>query len=249
MQIRFDHNLHKLRADISAYGKQVAFGHVLGLTQTAQDVKAAEIAEMGRVFDRPTRWTLNSVFVRRATVAKPEATTWLKDDGQGGIAPSNYLTAQIEGGTRKQKRFEKALQYAQVLPQGWYAIPGPGARLDRHGNLSGAQIVQILSAFGAFRMSGYSMNRTERSKKTNRRLRNFFASTPLATMRTINKGRLPWGIYERMANGEIRTILRFRPRVQYKRRLDWYRVADEVVAKKLRANIAAGIGRAMQTAR
>ena len=34
------------------------------LLATAREVKGAEVREMGRVFDRPTRWTLNSFQVR-----------------------------------------------------------------------------------------------------------------------------------------------------------------------------------------
>ncbi len=249
MTVRIDHTLHRLKADIAGYSKQVRFGHVLGLTKTAQDVKAAEVEEMKRVFDRPTRYTLNAVRVWPAKVSKPEAVTWLRDDGTGGIAPANYLQPQIDGGSRRQKRFEKQLQDAGVLPQGWFAIPGPGAKRNAAGNMPGGQYVAILSAFRAFNLAGSDMNRTSRSQKKNKNLRNFFASTPRTVQRARNGGRLPYGVYERMKNGEVRTILRFRPRVNYKRRLDWQRVADDVIAKNLQKNIANGISRAFGTAR
>ena len=43
------------------------FALAYALTKTAQDIKAAEIDVMKNVFDRPTRFTLNVLFLKPAT--------------------------------------------------------------------------------------------------------------------------------------------------------------------------------------
>jgi hypothetical protein len=246
--IQIKHNLDRLaagaRADAAAFPQGVA----QGLTWTMAKVRRAEIDNMRRVFDRPTRWTLNAVEYKPARPDKLEALVWLKDDYTGGIAPANYLEPQIIGGSRRIKRFERLLQQRRLMPPGWFAIPGNGARLDRFGNMRGSQIVEILSALQAFNLSGFSANRTTRSMKRNKRLRKYFAITG-NNRRASNGGNLPMGIYEQERDKSIVTVLRFRPTVHYERRLHWFAIADEVMSKHKDADIRGGIRKALRQAR
>lgn len=246
--LEFRHSLDRLAADMQARARAFPVEAARALTWTAARVYQAERAEIQRAFDRPTRWTQNAPEYKPATPQNLSTVVQLKDDGTGGRFAYNYLEPQIDGGTRPQKRFEKLLQDANVLPAGWFAIPGNGARLDRFGNMRPSQIVEVLSAFRAFQQEGSSMNRTSRSvktrKNTKRRLKDYFVSHPNATMKARNGGRLPWGVYERKRNGEIVTVLRFRPRVTYRKRLRWYEVAEATIAKWKDRHMGAALARA-----
>ena len=67
--------------------RQLPFATSLALTRTALMVKAAEVEEMKRVFDAPTRFTLNSLFVRPAKKSRLEAVVWVKDYDQRLMRP------------------------------------------------------------------------------------------------------------------------------------------------------------------
>lgn len=80
-------------------------------------------------------------------------------EGGGAIPAAKILRAQIEGGPRRMKRFERALERIGAKPAGWLAVPARDQRLDRYGNLSGGRVTAILSDLQAFREGGYRANR------------------------------------------------------------------------------------------
>ncbi|POB00152.1 hypothetical protein C2134_02875 [Chromobacterium sinusclupearum] len=218
------------------------------LTRTAADVKAAEVAEMSRVFDRPTPYTLRGVYMRGASVDKGRdyAEVWLKDFGGKGGAAAVYLKPQIEGGGRPLKRFERALQRAGVLPAGMYAVPGRDADRDAYGNMSRAQIVQILSYFNGLHDSTQWMS--DRRKKTlardGKRGKGF---TYFVLHQRKNK--LPPGVYKRLDYGHgqvvIRPVLIFVRQPRYTARYRFHDVGGRVVADRfpVHLRVAWGSGR------
>jgi hypothetical protein len=85
-----------------------------------------------------------------------------------------------------------------------YTVPGEGAKLDRYGNMRGAEIVQILSAMGALG----DQSRTPASKRrAGKKARNYF--------RRGNK------LYERKADGSIIPIMVLASDPTYKPLLEW----------------------------
>jgi hypothetical protein len=201
------------------------------LNWTIYNVRDAQRSAMASVFDRPTPFTLNrSNIVKTANPTKLVARTVIRDDQSSGVAPVRYLGPQVFGGERSIKRFERALQARGLMPQGWYAMPGKGAKLDAYGNISRGQIMQILSVLAAAEQtSGYSANMTGRSAKQNKKPRDYFASTAQNNkgLRGV-AGRLPYGIYQRLPGGKIVTILRFRAKVRYQSKLDYWGIARKV---------------------
>ena len=85
------------------------------------DVKPAIQQEMKEVFDRPTPYTLNSVYTRLNS-SDMSVDIGLKEWAGKGGAAADYLKPQIYGGSRPMKRSERHL--------GSYYVPGPGARGD-----------------------------------------------------------------------------------------------------------------------
>jgi hypothetical protein len=193
----------------------VPFATAVALTRTAQAVKAAEVEEMKSVFDRPTPFTLRSLYVKGATKSNLEARVWIKDINR----PQHYLIPQIHGGARHLKRFEEHLQRAGLLPSGMAAVPGAGARLNKYGNMSAGQITQILSVIGAH--PDIYARVSAASRKRNRKPRAYFVGRP-------GGGRLPLGIWEKRGH-RVLPILIFVRRPTYQKRFDFYGVATKTI--------------------
>lgn len=163
---------------------------VVALTKTTVLAKNALQAELPKVFDRPTPWTMNSLFVRPATFATPVAEIMIKDFAPKGTPAVKYLAPGVYGGARRIKRFERALQYAGAMPRGWYAVPTKDVKLDAYGNPPGPLITRILSVVKA--SPDPMQNQTKKSR--GRAKADYFVVTE-------KRGNLVPGIYERRVFG------------------------------------------------
>lgn len=225
---------------------QFSYANALALTRTAMKVRDAVKAELPHVFDRPTRFTLNSLFLRGATKARQEALVWFKDTGDASAG--EYLKPQVFGGTRPQKRFEKRLQNAGIMPPGWVAVPGKGAKIDSYGNMSSQQLVQLMSVLRA--QLDPQQNITDRSAKRAKasgKSRDYFVSGPRVAARAPNGGRLPFGVYQRIG-GKVLSILFFVPQAKYSQRLDFFGIAERTARVEYPVQAQAAWRRAIQSA-
>lgn len=196
--VKFDDSV--LRRKFTSLEKdQLPFAMALTLTWTARDMQTAIKAQMAVRYDRPTRFTVEGVFIRAATKTKLEAYVFIRDEATKGTAPVKYLVPTVYGGHRKPKRFEKALQAAGVLGPGELTVFGSGATLNSYGNLSGSKIGQILSRVKAQRDSLQNVTDSKRSARK-RKKNGIFVPGPGST--------LPKGIWER-SEGNIRPLLIF----------------------------------------
>jgi hypothetical protein len=154
MQIHIDArdliDLAKIR--LPALQKQIPFAVAGALNDTMYRSRTALIDEMGRVFDRPTLHITRSLRYRKASKSDLAFELWSEEFG-GSMPPAEVLAAEVAGGGRKMKRSEIAL--------GSYWVPGEGAKLDRYGNIRGADVAAILSALS---QSSDPMQRHERSR-------------------------------------------------------------------------------------
>lgn len=223
---------------LSDQARDVRFAAVLATTRTAQAVQRAEIAEMQRVFDRPTRWTLRGTYLKPATKADPEAEVRLKDDiALAGAPAAAFLPAQIEGGPRRHKRFERSLQYVGLLPAGMYAVPGRGAQLDGYGNMNRGQIVKILSDLRA--TSDPTQHRSDVKKGRGKRKNERYKVIPAGR-------RMPAGVYLQGATTkQQRLVIAYVKAPAYRKRLDWYGVAERTIDEEFPRQFEAALERAL----
>jgi hypothetical protein len=250
MDINVRGAIDALTSQTAAGQKQVRFATRLALTRTAKKAELAEVREMLDVFHNPTPFTLSSTFVRPATTARLEAEVKLKDDSAKAVPASKFLAAQVSGGQRKLKRFEVALTAAGVMPVGYRAVPGQGAKVDSYGNMSRGQIVQILAFFRAFPEMGYKANMTDKGKarlaRGNKRAQGFsyFVGTP--------GDRLPLGIYQRVSfNGgtAIKPVLMFVRSALYQPIFDFKYVVEQTVKTEFDSEFQSAFAEAVRTAR
>ena len=219
MKITIKHNFPEVQRKLDALQRETRFATAVALTRTAQDVKTAIRSEMQRAFDRPTRFTLNSLFLRPATKTRLEATVHIKDSER----PTHYLHPQIDGGARPQKRFEELLRQRGILSSDERTVPGKGARLDSFGSMGRGQIVQILSQLGAFNLAGSTQNasNSKRSRRKRALLKYFVARR--GEERHGRVQHLRSGIYAKTLTG-ISPVLIFVKHAEYQKRLRFYEV-------------------------
>lgn len=251
----------------SLSGAQLAKAQTQAINDAAYLYRRNLRAEMAQVFDRPTTYILNSIYVNEATPDKIVAQILPTYYGGKGIDPQQILAAEAAGGTRRDKRSEVALSRVGILPSGYQtAIPKtplPGSD-DGRGNLRGPFLVQLLSYFAAFSEQGYRANMTQRRKaavhsggiryivaygKTGYMSRVTASLTRAGVMGKRSSNLKPgiWAVTG--AHGEVvKPVLMFVRRANYTARLDLKHVAEQAdlsayLSKRMRYRIrqAAGI--------
>lgn len=239
-----------------AESKQVPRALRLALNRTAEAVKLAEEREMRDVFDRPTPYTMGALFVRYAKKTALESSVEVKDRAVKAIPASKFLRPQIHGGTRKLRRFERAIKHVGVLPIGYAVVPGEAADLDQYGNISRGQIVQILSFFKAFPEVGYSAKMSDRRRATlargnKKRYGVIYFSVQHGDANTRHRNMLP-GIWKREIHGfgsRVRPVFIFVKRTSYEPIFDFGYVAEKTIKKELQPQFDRAFIEAMATAR
>lgn len=247
MKITAATDFKDVRYMIESIGPQAEYAAAVALTKTAKEIREELKLEMGRVFDRPTNYTLNSLFVKPATKRNLEAFVWLKDATTKGTPADKYLKPQIFGGDRTLKSMEKALQQAGKMKRGSFAVPAAGAQLDAFGNVKRTQIVQILSQLQVQRGGGYDARRSNSaaSKRSVRRQGVTYFSL------AKQWGKLKPGIYLKkiFAHGSaVRPVFLFVDSIKYQPRFDFFGVADRVARERLPAIFNEELKNAIETA-
>lgn len=139
------------------------------LTRTAQRAaKEALPAEMRRVFDRPTPYALNSLFVQPSTTQTLSARVMVKNMAGTGVVPENFLQPEVEGGARREKGLEKALRYMGILRSGERVVPSREMALDAFGNVPGPRVRSILNQLKTQNFKGGGMFAGEVGRKKTR---------------------------------------------------------------------------------
>ena len=238
MRISIDHDLERLDRKLNnIHKKQIPFAAAKALTEVGKKIKQAEVNQMKRVFDRPTRFTLNSLFLKPATKKRLTARVWLRDWAPKGTPATKYLAPQIEGGKRQLKGFEKLLHAKGVLPDGYYAVPSRKARRDAYGNLNKGLLNQILSFSGAQRDAAQN---TKQGRKRQTRARFVLLD---------ERDGKPGGIWKLDSNKNLYPILIFVKAPTYDDRLDFFGVAEKIMKKHIKKELGRAIAYAIRTAK
>ena len=236
--------------------RQVPFAAAMALNETAKKINAAEIAEMRDVFSNPTPYTLRGTFYTRANKNKLEVIIGLKDFSAKAIPAAKFLAPQVEGGSRRLKRFEVALRAAGVLPSGYFAVPGEGAKRDAWGNMNRGQLVQVLSYFKSFPETGYKANMIDKRKASlargGRKNRGFSYFVVRPGDQANRRAGLPPGVWQRVRFGigtALKPILIFVTRAHYDAIFDFEYVAELTAKQQLSPQFSRAFAAAMRTAR
>lgn len=225
------------QAELDKVKSQIPFATMNALNNTAAIVKGELEHEIASVFDRPTRWTLNSLRILYAKKTKLTASVWMKNEADKSGPATKWLLPEIEGGVRGAKRSETLLRDKGLLGDGRYIMPGNGAKLDKHGNLSRGTVQKVISGLGA---SFDKLQNSTASRRSQANQRAFFL---------LGKGDGALGIGQRTGKNSIRMIIAFGKRPSYSKRLDFYGVGNKVAQDHLEAEMVKALRKALATAR
>lgn len=239
-----------LTLDTSAFEKasaelqrQIPYAMSVALNNVAFRVRAEQHSAMGRVFDRPTRLTLNSVLVDKATKRKGNAQIFIRDEAAKGTPPEKYLGPEVFGKARNETRFERALRYAGLLPAGMYVVPGEGARLNKHGNITAGTYTKILSQVKASSDPMQNATNSARSSAKRGGTSGYFVARIEGTL----------GVWQRVGYARrrsVRPILIFvRNKPNYRKRFPFYRIAQGIVERHLLPEMNRAMERALASAK
>jgi hypothetical protein len=224
--IRLD-GLKEAITRVGGAGKQARYAASRTLNRLAQEhVSPAIRREMVDSLDRPTPFTLNSVRqFGLATRDRLQTTVDFKTNNTGQRPAADYLRWQVDGGQRRLKAFELMLRSSiPALGEGYFLVPGAGAKFDEYGNVARSQIVAILSYFRAFPEEGrgYKMNSTAATRARKRK----GTRTKFGYRYFVGRpgGRGPLGIWQDVRIGpgvrELLPVFLFADRARYQPRLD-----------------------------
>lgn len=161
-----------LSRSLQATQRKIERCTAIALTKTAQHAQKAVIAEMPKVFDRPTPYAMRGTRVKpavyasekRGTTASMVASVEFKTDTSKGNRAEQFLRAEVFGGARRPKRFENALRRMYILPAGMSIVPGGAMKLDAFGNIPAGEIVTIMRYLEVFGQQGYRSNYTAKTR-------------------------------------------------------------------------------------
>ena len=235
--ISFESNLRAWTASMNAVEReQVPFATVMALTWTGQDVKQEHVRLLPLVFDRPTRFTMNSLQLTPATKHSPVARVWFKYSSRHR---GHYLLPQVQGGGRPHKRFEYWLIQRGLMLSDEFAVPAQGLKLDAFGNISSGAIVQILSQLAA--SPDATQWETKRSKRRAGVSRaRYFVPQPGSS--------LPRGVWSRLGK-RVEPVLIFVKTARYAVRYRFFDISRRTAEARMPVNFDAAMKRALATAR
>jgi hypothetical protein len=148
-------------------GKQVPLIVAKALTFTAQKGQESVLAEMKRTFQGgASPYTLGSTRIVPATPQNLAAQVAVKNiTTRGGTLPETYLFPEVFGGTRHEKRFEKALRFAGLLNPGERAVTSIYFdQVDAQGNIPAATLRNILRDLQVLQKGGKTLAAPRRKK-------------------------------------------------------------------------------------
>lgn len=248
--------IEELRASLSDLQQnQFPFAMAKSLTKVAQEVKIENVNVMQRVFDKPTPYTLNALWVKTATKVDLFSRVYLKEEFPNPA--EHYLRPQIFGTfARPYRKFEAALYWKGILPKDHYIVPGQSCPLDQYGNISRSFIIQIMSYFQAFGEQGYTSNITEKRKRKlstgGTKAGVAYAGYTYFVARENDGSNLHPGIWKRTGlrwAGKVEPIMMFVRRAIYEKRFPFYETGEKVFDDRWRTIFDQALQDALNTAK
>ena len=179
-------SLDKMAKDLAQY-KGTTRKHLSGaMNLAAKDAKEHLVSVTPRYINKPTRWTLNSTFLKQSNQNNLEVTLGFKDYAVKGTPAADYLQPMIKGGARHRKGGENLIRgiagTRYMVPTGVHPV-----KFNQYGNISNGMYQKIYSDLRVLRQVGLTSNRAAGTRSR------FFVGKP---------GGLPLGIYARVGRNK-----------------------------------------------
>lgn len=226
--------------------KQIRFSSALALTRIAKIAKDDLKKEFKRRFDKPTPYTLRSIFISTANKRDLVAVVGIKDQesSKNNKSPAQLLRHEFKGGSRGRSRLEYWLSQAGLISSTEYLAPGQEAKLDRYGNMSRGQVQQVISQLkiggdASTFASNSARSKRKRGRKKGSKSHGFFWS---------RGERLPRGVWLRDGGDAVPIAIVIR-KPRYHAAVDVLRTIKRTVARVGVREIEKAVDFAIRTAR
>jgi hypothetical protein len=138
--------------------KQIPYALARALNDSAYGAMMNERKEIADSFDRPTPFAQRGVLYVKATAQKLASFVRVSDK-RDRMDVSRVLAPHVYGGGRGIKASERRLMRTGAMGSGQWVVPGPGAPVDKYGNISGGQMQRILGFAQQYFESGFNKTR------------------------------------------------------------------------------------------
>lgn len=223
MEVSVLSNIDQWTANLEdIYRRQVPFATAQALNATVEDLRDYHQSIMPTIFDRPTRYTLNSLRIHKASTRRDlVAGIYFKDQAR---RRQHYLVPQVEGGTRALKPFEYWLVQRGIMRSGEYAVPASGLKLDGYGNVPSGTITMILSQLAAG-PDAFQWETARSRKRAGSSRSRYFVPQPGSSLRR--------GIWRRKGQRSIEPVFIFVSAPAYQKRYPFYQLSQQKAAELL----------------
>jgi hypothetical protein len=268
-------DIEKAKRELDLDRHQVPPMAAKAINECMKKADMAVKAEMVRVFDRPTPWTLKSYRILKYARADPGqlfGVVGFKDTdyagspgymggtpkpgqtkgGAGGTPASVYLQPQMESGPRPAKRLELLMRQRGMLSGNEFLVPSQFMKLDEYGNVPRGVINQVIAnlcvSFDPLgdTPSGGS-KRSDGSGKRRQGVRQF--TMFYFTRRGVRGARMT-AIWQRFVRNHAQpAFIVVSASPKYRKRFDQQAVVQREVDKNFRNEFDIAYARAMATAR
>jgi hypothetical protein len=243
--------------------KQATFALSKTINDSLYSIKEDYLKSFETIFDKPNMNYLKTAFtVKKSTktnlAGMIEVSPWDMGKGQ---TPEAVLLHHVIGGDRPLKRFEKAMIGSGFMNSNMIAVPAGGAKIDQYGNIKGSFSSMLISYFGAYRKAGFDGNMKQETRDKMAR----YAKIKKTKYDRKNKAKVINGVVYFMSNGgkfaagiwaktghsgrNIKPVILFVRTPNYKKRFDFYGIADMNIQTNFKDRYAKNFELAMSTAR
>jgi hypothetical protein len=204
--------------------RQLPFATSQALNSVAFDGRTALNGATRSYFNAPTKFTQTAFLVQKSTKRNLEAAIYAND--QSGRNRARFLRYGIQGGTRRQKGFERyfaGVSNDGTIPPGATLVPTSNVKLTAAGNVSMSTLKSIGRGLGGKARGG------------------FFVGTPRNSTR-------PPGIYRR-SRERLFAYFIAKPRPSYSSRFPMPDIAGKVIERRFNGYFMSSLERALATAK
>jgi len=146
--------------------RQIPFALSVALNKAAYGSRQAAVREIADSFDRPTPVIKKGVLYTKSDKRRLVAAVYVPEETRRGVNVSRILRPHIYGGHRRiVKASERRLRRFGFMGPSQWVVPGPGAPLDRYGNISARNMKKILAEVSSFQEAGYNVPKRSRRNR------------------------------------------------------------------------------------
>jgi len=207
-----------------AVAQQLPFATSQSLNSAAFDARTALNSSTRGYFNAPTRFTQTAFLVQLSK--KSDLTAYVYANNDSGRSRSRYLRYQIQGGTRRQKGYERFFLGAPndgTISASAVFVPTGNVKLTAQGNVSIATLKSITKGLSGSPRGG------------------FFIGTPRG-------GNRPPGIYRR-SREQLFAYFLAKPAPSYDKRFPIQDIGGKVIQRRFNSYLRSSLEKALATAR